>query len=43
MLKFHAAGLANANALVVVVGDFLFGALFVYYFVRLLKTGNKLI
>ncbi|MFY7863401.1 hypothetical protein [Roseateles sp.] len=43
MLKFHAAGLANANALVVVVGDFVFGALFVYYFVRLLKTGNKLI
>lgn len=43
MLKFYSAGLANANALVIVVGDFVFGALFIYYFYRLLKTGNKLI
>ena len=43
MLKFYTAGLANANALVVVVGDMVFFALFVYYFYRLHKTGNRLI
>ena len=43
MLKFYAAGLANANALIVVVGDLIFCALFLYYFYRLVKTGNRLI
>jgi hypothetical protein len=43
MLKFYSAGLANANALVIVVGDMVFGALFLYYFYRLVKTGNRLI
>lgn len=43
MLKFYSAGLANANALVVVVGDMAFCALFLYYFYRLIKTGNRLI
>ena len=41
MLKFYTAGLANAQALVVVVGDLIFCALFVCYFYRLLKTGNR--
>jgi hypothetical protein len=43
MLKFYAAGLANWHALIVVVGDLAFCAVFLYYFYRLLKTGNKLI
>jgi hypothetical protein len=43
MLKFYAAGQANANALVIVVGDVIFCALFLYYFYRLAKTGNRLI
>jgi hypothetical protein len=43
MLKFYAAGLANANALIVVAGDAAFSALFLYYFYRLIKTGNRLI
>ncbi|WP_291915065.1 hypothetical protein [Limnohabitans sp.] len=43
MLKFYMTGLANANALIVVVGDMAFCALFLYYFFRLIKTGTKLI
>jgi hypothetical protein len=43
MLKFYTAGLANAHALIVVVGDLIFGVLFLYYFYRLIKTGNRLI
>lgn len=43
MLKFYMAGLANANALIVVVGDMAFCALFLYYFFRLIKTRTKLI
>lgn len=43
MLKFYAAGQANANALVIVVGDMVFCALFLYYFYRLVRTGNRLI
>src|SRR5687767_14269706 len=43
MLKFYTAGLANANALIVVVGDLAFCALFLYYFYRVVKTGNRLI
>ncbi|MGJ4996348.1 hypothetical protein [Bradyrhizobium sp. HKCCYLR20261] len=43
MLKFYLAGLANAHALIVVVGDMIFCALFIVYFLRLLKTGNRLI
>lgn len=43
MLKFYSAGLANANALVVVVGDMLFCALFLIYFYRMHKNGEKLV
>ena len=43
MLKFYMAGLANAHALIVVVGDMLFCTVFLYYFYRLIKTGNPLI
>ena len=43
MWKFYVADLATANALVVVVGDLLFTGIFLYYFYRLVKTGNRLI
>ena len=43
MLKFYTAGLANAHALIVVVGDLIFCTLFLCYFYRLFKTGNRLI
>ena len=43
MLKFYTAGLANAHALIVVVGDLIFCALFLCFFYRLLKTGNRLL
>lgn len=38
LLKFYVAGLANANAFVVIIGDFIFFALFLYYFYRLHRT-----
>lgn len=43
MLKFYAAGLANANALIIVGGDLIFSLLFLLYFYRLIRTGNRLI
>lgn len=43
MLKFYTAGLANSHALIVVVGDMTFCALFLLYFYRLLKSGTSAI
>jgi hypothetical protein len=43
MYKFYAAGLANAHALIVIAGDMTFCAIFLFYFYRLLRTGNRLI
>jgi hypothetical protein len=43
MLRFYSAGLANANALVVVVGDMFFCALFLVYFFRIHKAGHRLV
>ena len=43
MLKFYMDGLANSHALIVVFGDMVFCAAFLYYFYRLIKTGNRLI
>ncbi len=41
LMKFYSAGIANSNALVVIVGDFVFFLLFVYYFYRLVKTRSR--
>jgi len=41
MWKFYAAGLANANALIIVIGDMIFFAVFLYYFYRLIRAGNR--
>ncbi|MEO9483803.1 MAG: hypothetical protein ABJG47_10175 [Ekhidna sp.] len=43
LLKFHLSGLANSIVYIVIVGDFIFSLLFVYYFFRLYKTNHKII
>ncbi len=34
-LRFYIAGYANPKILIIVIGDFIFSALFVYYFVKM--------
>ena len=43
LLKFYAADIANANAFVVIIGDCLFFALFMYYYFRLLRTKHRIL
>ncbi len=38
LYKFYAAGLAESIVFVVIIGDFIFALLFLYYFFRLYKT-----
>lgn len=42
LTKFYLAGIANENALVVIVGDFAFTVAFVYYAYRVLQTQRGL-
>ena len=42
LLKFYLAGIANANAFVVIIGDFAFTLAFVYYYVRLLRSDQNI-
>jgi len=42
LLKFYVAGIANASAFVVIIGDAIFFALFVYYYFRLVRRGHSL-
>ncbi|MEC7525415.1 MAG: hypothetical protein VYE22_36365 [Myxococcota bacterium] len=41
LLQLHLAGIANASAYVVIVGDAFFFALFLYYFARLFLTRQR--
>lgn len=43
LLKFHLAGIANANAWVVIVGDVLFSLAFLYYYFRLHRTNHPIL
>jgi len=43
LLKFYVAGLANANAFVVIIGDFIFFLSFLYYYFRLLRTNHEIL
>ncbi|WP_436516093.1 hypothetical protein [Ekhidna sp. To15] len=43
LLKFYLAGIAGSIVFVVIIGDFIFALLFLYYFFRLFKTGEKII
>lgn len=42
LLKFYLAGLANSIVFIVIIGDFIFSILFLYYFFRLYKAGQQL-
>ncbi|MFK7988397.1 MAG: hypothetical protein AB8I08_20415 [Sandaracinaceae bacterium] len=42
LTKFYLAGIANDNALVVIVGDFAFTLAFLYYYFRLARTEHGL-
>ncbi len=43
LLKFYLAGLANANAFVVIIGDFAFTLAFVYYYFRIQRSGHSIL
>ncbi len=43
LLKLYLAGIANANALVVILGDFIFVLFFLYYSFRLLRTNHAIL
>ena len=43
LLKFYLSGIARSIVFVVVVGDFIFALLFLYYFLRLFKTKEGII
>lgn len=43
LLKFYFAGMANASAFVVIIGDFAFTLSFVYFFFRLLRTDHSIL
>ncbi len=43
LLKFYLSGIAGSIVFVVVVGDFIFALLFLYYFLRLFKTKEGII
>ncbi|MEQ9148682.1 MAG: hypothetical protein RLP13_10430, partial [Cytophagales bacterium] len=38
LYKFYASGLAESIVFIVIIGDFIFALLFLYYFFRLYKT-----
>lgn len=43
LLKFYLSGLAGSIVFVVIIGDFIFAVLFLYYFFRLFKTREQII
>ena len=43
LLKFYLAGIANANALIVIIGDFAFTVAFLYYYFRLVRTDHSIV
>lgn len=43
LLKFYMAGIAGSVVFVVIVGDFIFALLFMYYFLRLFKTKESIV
>ncbi len=42
LVKFYLAGIANANAFVVIVGDVIFFGLFLFYYLRVARSGYAL-
>jgi len=43
LLKFYLSGIAEPIVFVVIIGDFIFMLLFLYYFFRLFKTKERII
>lgn len=43
LLKFYLLGLANSVVFIVIIGDFIFSILFLYYFFLLFKANQKII
>ncbi|MEO9476733.1 MAG: hypothetical protein ABJG41_14420 [Cyclobacteriaceae bacterium] len=43
LLKFYMADIAGPIVFIVIVGDLIFGALFLYYFIRLFKTKQPIV
>jgi hypothetical protein len=43
LLKFYLSGLAGSIVFVIIIGDFVFGLLFLYYFLRLFKTKKNIL
>ena len=43
LLKFYLSGLAGPVVFIVIVGDFIFSSLFMYYFLRLYQTKERII
>ena len=43
LLKFYMAGIAGPIVFIVIIGDLIFGAFFIYYFIRLFKTKENII
>lgn len=42
LLKFYMSGTAGPIVFVVIIGDFVFALLFLYYFIRLYKTSERI-
>jgi hypothetical protein len=43
LFKFYLAGLANSVVFIVIIGDFIFSLLFLYYFFQMYKANEKII
>jgi uncharacterized membrane protein YhdT len=43
LLKFYLSGIAGPIVFVIIIGDFIFGLLFLYYFLRLFKTKQNIL
>jgi hypothetical protein len=43
LLKFYFSGIAGPIVFVVIIGDFIFGLFFIYYFFRLFKTKENIL
>lgn len=43
LMKFYLSGIAGPIVFVVVIGDFIFVLLFLYYFIRLYKTNERIL
>ena len=43
LLKFYLSGLAQPIVFVVIIGDFIFAILFLYYFIRMVQTKEQIL